>query len=92
MLGDLLLGIDISLYLFYQVLRGYKRGKNANFQSPSKKSFKTVSYQREKWEKKLHYIALRILTGKKDHKIKFQRLRKIRTWTFGSLVHQINSF
>ena len=25
-------------------------------------------------------------------KIKLQRLRKIRIWTFGSLVHQINSF
>ena len=35
---------------------------------------------------------LRILTGKKHHKIKLQRLRKIRIWTFGSLVHQINSF
>ena len=37
-------------------------------------------------------IVLRILTGKKHHKIKLQRLRKIRIWTFGSLVHQINSF
>ena len=36
--------------------------------------------------------VLRILTGKKHPKIKLQRLRKIRTWTFGSLVHQINSF
>ena len=35
---------------------------------------------------------LRILTGKKHPKIKLQRLRKIRIWTFGSLVHQINSF
>ena len=34
--------------------------------------------------------SLRILTGKKHPKIKFQRLRKIRIWTFGSLVHQIN--
>ena len=47
MLGDLLLGIDISLYLFYQVLTGYKRGKNANFQSPSKKSFKTELSKRK---------------------------------------------
>ena len=37
-------------------------------------------------------LALRILTGKKHPKIKFQRLQKIRIWTFGSLVHQINSF
>ena len=40
-----------------------------------------------------HHIAqLRILTGKKHPKIKLQRLRKIRIWTFGSLVHEINSF
>ena len=35
---------------------------------------------------------LRILTGKKDPKIKLHRLRKIRIRTFGSMVHQINSF
>ena len=35
---------------------------------------------------------LRILTGKKHPKIKLQRLRKIRILTFGSLLHQINSF
>ena len=33
---------------------------------------------------------LRILRGKKDRKIKLQRLRKTRIWTFGSLVRQIN--
>ena len=33
-----------------------------------------------------------ILTGKKHPKIKLQRWRKIRILTFGSLVHQINSF
>ena len=37
-------------------------------------------------------FSLRILTGKKHPKIKFQCLRKIRIWTFGSLVHQTNSF
>ena len=36
--------------------------------------------------------VLRILTGKKHPKIKLQRLGKIRIWTFGLLVHQINSF
>ena len=35
---------------------------------------------------------LRILTGKKHPKIKLQRLQKIRILTFGSLVHQINTF
>ena len=35
---------------------------------------------------------LRTLTGKKYPKIKLQCLQKIRIWTFGSLVHQINSF
>ena len=37
-------------------------------------------------------VTLRILTGKKHPKIKLQRLRKIRIWTFGSLLYQINSF
>ena len=37
-------------------------------------------------------VKLRILTGKMYPKIKLQRLRKIRILTFGSLVHQINSF
>ena len=36
--------------------------------------------------------SLRILTGKKHPKIKLERLRKIRIWTFGLLLHQINSF
>ena len=35
---------------------------------------------------------LRILTGKKHPKIKLQYLGKLWIWTFGSLVHQINSF
>ena len=35
---------------------------------------------------------LRMLTGKKHPKIKLQRLQKVRIWTFGSLVYQINSF
>ena len=35
---------------------------------------------------------LRILTGKNYPKIKLQCLRKIQIWTFGSLVHEINSF
>ena len=33
-----------------------------------------------------------ITTGKTHHKIKVQPLRKIPIWTFGSLVHHINSF
>ena len=41
---------------------------------------------------KIVFDRLRILTGKKHPKIKLQRLRKIRLWTFGSLVHQINYF
>ena len=36
--------------------------------------------------------SLRILIGKKHPKIKLQHLRKIRIWTFGSLLHQVNSF
>ena len=37
-------------------------------------------------------MRLMTLIGKKHPKIKLQRLPKIRIWTFGSLVHQINSF
>ena len=37
-------------------------------------------------------LVLRILTGKKHSKIKLQLLRKIRVWTFGSLVHQLTLF
>ena len=37
-------------------------------------------------------MILRIFTGKKHPKIKLQRLREIRIWTFGLLVHQINPF
>ena len=36
--------------------------------------------------------VLRILTERKHPEIKLQRLRKVRIWTFGLLVHQINSF
>ena len=43
-----------------------------------------------KLQKMTSQLELSILTGKKDLKIKLQRLRKIRIWTFGSLVHQIN--
>ena len=41
---------------------------------------------------KVKFFNLRIVTGKKHPKIKLQRWRKIRIWTFGLLVHQINSF
>ena len=34
---------------------------------------------------------LRILTEKKHGQIKLQHLKKVRIWTFGWLVHQINS-
>ena len=40
----------------------------------------------------LRELSLRILTGKKQPKIKLQRLRKMQMLTFGLLVHQINSF
>ena len=54
-----------------------------------------VQFSLKKISLKLNILKLnilRILTGKKHPKIKFQRLRKIRISTFGSLVHQINSF
>ena len=44
------------------------------------------------FQKRYPVSLLRILTGKKHSKIKLQRLRKIKMWTLGSLVHQINSF
>ena len=37
-------------------------------------------------------LKLRILTRNEHPKIKLQRLRKMRIWMFGTLVHQINSF
>ena len=49
---------------------------------------KSILYKRLNFQVK----RLRILTGKKHPKIKLQRLRKILILTFGSLVHQINSF
>ena len=38
------------------------------------------------------FLRLRVLAGKMHPKIKPQRLQKIRIWSFGPLVHQINSF
>ena len=37
------------------------------------------------------YFLLRIFAGKKHPPIKLQRLQRAQIWTFGSLVHQINS-
>ena len=37
-------------------------------------------------------LIKKILTGKKHPRIKLQRLQNIRISTFGSLVHQVNSF
>ena len=34
---------------------------------------------------------LSILTGKKHHQIKLQRLQKVKIWAFGLLEEQINS-
>ena len=36
------------------------------------------------------FFRLKILTGKKHHQIKLQRLQKVRIWAFGSSVHEIN--
>ena len=36
-------------------------------------------------------FSLWLLTGKKHRQIKLQRLQKVRIWTFGQLVHQLNS-
>ena len=37
------------------------------------------------------FDELRILTVKKHSQIKLQRLQKVQIYTFGYLVHQINS-
>ena len=37
-----------------------------------------------------HFVKLRILTGKKHRQIKLQRLHKVRIWTFGTLIYEIN--
>ena len=39
----------------------------------------------------LSLVSLRILTGKNHSQINLQRLQKVGTWAFGSLVHQISS-
>ena len=45
-----------------------------------------------KLQTKLAYLdALKILTGKKDRKIKLQRLQNVQMWAFGWLVQHINS-
>ena len=49
-------------------------------------------WKRKRIQKTKQATIFRILIGKKHPKIKLQRLRKIRIWAFGSLVHQINSF
>ena len=55
-------------------------------------SLPTSTFEQKGYIIKRTTTELRILTGKKHPKIKLQHLRKIRIWTFGSLVHQINSF
>ena len=51
-----------------------------------------ISFNSDKTSLCIESLSSRILTGKKHPKIKLQRLRKKRILTFGSLVHQINSF
>ena len=52
----------------------------------------SISQMKKLFSKNPALLGLRILTGKKHPKIKLQRLRKIRIWTSGLLVHQIKSF
>ena len=54
----------------------------------------SLPQEKEKFECVYSYmmLKLRILAWKKHPKTKLQRLQKIRIRTFGSLVHQINSF
>ena len=54
--------------------------------------FAAKKKKKEKKRKVFHFELRILLTGKKYPKVKLQRLRKIRLWTFGSLTHQINSF
>ena len=67
--------------------------RNVNKQNPTLKLIsRTEASNINKADTVKIIDKLRILTGKEHPKIKVQRLRKIRVWTFGSLVHQINSF
>ena len=73
---------------------------NAEISEPNLASFCTIHNLKRLKNKPTSYknpdnrscIDLRMLTGKKHPKMKLQRLRKIQIWTFGSLVHKINSF
>ena len=81
----------IQNYACYELL-------NCEFSVIEKKKFKKELHYKPKMVDSLlqqnsQFVdTLRILTGKKHPKMKLQRLRKIRIWTFESLVQQINSF
>ena len=54
-----------------------------------------VNFLFSSWFPFLHDIYLfmvKVLIGKKHCQIKLQRIQKLWIWSFGSLVHQINSF
>ena len=55
-------------------------------------SLPTSTFEQKGYIIKLTTTELRILTGKKHPKIKLQHFRKIRIWTFRSLVRQTNTF
>ena len=68
--------------------------KDDNRSPPTGKYKKVIEMMKDEFGGKIvtKFVALRILIGKKHPKIKLQRLRKMRIWTSGLLVHQINSF
>ena len=78
-----------NVFVFYQVMYvwTYNKKRFINIKRFDKwhSRSRCQALEQKLWE-------LRVLTGKKHPKIKLQPLQKIQIWTFGSLVHQINSF
>ena len=60
---------------------------SARFSNTHSKCVTQIFSQIDKLSGKL---MLRILTGKKHRQRKLQRMQKVRIWTFGYFMHQIN--
>ena len=77
-----------------QILRAINHIKYISKKKPC--TLKIFNYLKNNYASSYDYHSaeakLRILTGKKHPKIKLQLLPKIQIWTFGLLIHQINSF
>ena len=86
---------NLNMLEFHRV---YWQGSSytSDLNKPEFRIYQNSEYARARQSSEYAWISLNnfwlILAGKKHPKIKLQRLRKILILTFGSLVHQINSF